>query len=884
MLCVICSCYFRDYDKKSKAICADHPYSKRKAKDDSGEKSDQDNDSSADEAPATKKVKVDTRMVTNQRTGVPVIGSSASDDSCQSQPAKTPPHSAGGQLPSTSTPTPPVASTTMTKPEKSSTPFSMDNILRDVINKDLLDEGAGGKKAKDATMPPTKGGILSKLEELDNKDKEKRTEGTAQESASEDNAWDISVEIIDFIITDALKICEVRKRKISMQIVDSIIDNAIDQSEERRKNKEDEKTRDDVDKDVSIIEISDSDVEEISKNAQKERDAPVDEAVAETETMETQEEPSEKNEESENLAKALLQELKELSGETGGALNVEEKPVIIQDAEEAEDAPEDAKIPEEEKTTGGNVKKTNTEETEGEEISQAKLKEEEIKEKVVTDDVISIDDDDNEIETEKQTDTTKHDTKQKKDDNSNDEKDEAAKDDGKDNEAEGDKKNDEAKGDKDDEVKDDKDDEAQVEKEDVAKGEKDEEAKGEKDEDVRDDTSQDSTAEALERLTSELMFLNESLFESASESVPDSTNVEMEWEDTEAKPETVTKEEMEKEIADENQPNKDEGKPSEPRVTPKEEPHLKKEVVEDDSETSGSKRQTEGVPDTIPKKEIEEQPGKMPESRSATAIVKEKTQALSVIGMEYASSVTSESDVEDRISSSWIKKSPLAKILESSREGDGIKREIGQSNEQMTDLNNVAKCEKEAKAKQIGDGNENVADEEKVKDEEKVSEKSPTTCLNNDNKDKERPVDAETGEAVKSEEKEMKDPGETTTETVGRTEEAMDAETKQKTEETKTKELDDDKGKDASKEKEDASKIPTGEEKSVGKEKDGECSTTTQVEEKELLDLCLKGLTLCLKRFPQHFKSLYRMAYVYYHSKDHRVSQRGTKSEDYLKQ
>ena len=89
----------RDYDKKSKAICADHPYSKRKAKDEGGEKSDQDNDSSADEAPAAKKVKVDARMVTNQRTGVPVTGSSASDDSCQSQPAKTPPHSAGNQLP-----------------------------------------------------------------------------------------------------------------------------------------------------------------------------------------------------------------------------------------------------------------------------------------------------------------------------------------------------------------------------------------------------------------------------------------------------------------------------------------------------------------------------------------------------------------------------------------------------------------------------------------------------------------------------------------------------------------------------------------------------------------------------------------------------------------
>ena len=835
---VIYSYRCRDYDKKSKDICADHPYSKRKAKDESGEKSDQDNDSSADEAPAAKKVKVDARMVTNQRTGVPVTGSSASDDSCQSQPAKTPPHSAGNQLPSTPTPTPApsVVNTTLTKPEKSSTPFSMDNILRDVINKDLLDEGADGKGAKDAAMQ-TKGGILSKLDELDSKDEEKGTEETAQEeSAGEDKAWDISVEITDFIITDALKICEVKKRKISMQIVDSIVDDAMDQSEERRKKEDDKKTGDGVDKDVSIIEISDSDVEELSKNAQKQRDAPVEDAAG-VETMETHDEPLEKNEESEDLAEAeaLLRELKELSGETGTSYQ-EEKPVIIQDDQEAEDA----KIPEEGKETpGGDVKKTSTEETKSEDLSSvsAKTKEEETKEKVVIDDVISIDDD--EIEIEEQTDTTKHDDadnrETEKDGALNCEKDEAVKDR-------------EAKGEKEECVKDDK--------------KKDDDAKIEKDE---DDTSQDSTAEALERLKSELNFLNESLFESASESVPDSSNVEMEWEDAEEKPDTVKKEEMDKEKADESE---DQDNPSEPQLTPRIEQDLKKEpVVDNGSEMPGNKRQTEGVPNAMLKQEVQEQPGKMPESPSKMAIVKQQSQALSLIGMEYASSVTSESDAEERISSGWVKKSPLAKILESSKESEEIKREIQPSHERTRELNDVAKCEKEIKAKQEENRKEKVADEEKIREE------SPTTCLNNDNKDKDPSVDTQNGEAVKSEGKEMKDAVETAVETVGRTEEAMDTETKDKTEETKAKTVEEDKGKDISKEK--------GEDKDISKEKDGESSNTTHVEEKELLDLCLKGLSLCLKRFPQHFKSLYRMAYVYYHSKDHRVSRSGiTKTEN----
>ena len=150
---------FRDNEKKTKAVCADHPYSKRKSKDEgSADKSDAENDSSADEAPH-KRIKVDAvRTVTNQRTGVPVTGSSASDDSCQSQPAKTPPYSSGSQIPTTPTMTPSSAIATLGKPDKTSTPFSMDNLLKDVINKDV----------KDAKVSfSVEGGILSKLDELD---------------------------------------------------------------------------------------------------------------------------------------------------------------------------------------------------------------------------------------------------------------------------------------------------------------------------------------------------------------------------------------------------------------------------------------------------------------------------------------------------------------------------------------------------------------------------------------------------------------------------------------------------------------------------------------------------------------------------------------------
>ena len=43
---------------------------------------------------------------------------------------------------------------------------------------------------------------------------------------------------------------------------------------------------------------------------------------------------------------------------------------------------------------------------------------------------------------------------------------------------------------------------------------------------------------------------------------------------------------------------------------------------------------------------------------------------------------------------------------------------------------------------------------------------------------------------------------------------------------------------------------------------------------KKLLDKCVEGLHMCLSRFPNHYKSIYRLAYLYYASDSHRVSSR----------
>ena len=40
---------------------------------------------------------------------------------------------------------------------------------------------------------------------------------------------------------------------------------------------------------------------------------------------------------------------------------------------------------------------------------------------------------------------------------------------------------------------------------------------------------------------------------------------------------------------------------------------------------------------------------------------------------------------------------------------------------------------------------------------------------------------------------------------------------------------------------------------------------------KNLLEMCFKGVELCLKRFPTHYKSHYRLAYLYVYSPYHKV-------------
>lgn len=46
-----------------------------------------------------------------------------------------------------------------------------------------------------------------------------------------------------------------------------------------------------------------------------------------------------------------------------------------------------------------------------------------------------------------------------------------------------------------------------------------------------------------------------------------------------------------------------------------------------------------------------------------------------------------------------------------------------------------------------------------------------------------------------------------------------------------------------------------------------------QAKKRELMDLCILALEYCLRRFPQHHKSRYRLAYVYYYSSEHKVTQ-----------
>lgn len=50
------------------------------------------------------------------------------------------------------------------------------------------------------------------------------------------------------------------------------------------------------------------------------------------------------------------------------------------------------------------------------------------------------------------------------------------------------------------------------------------------------------------------------------------------------------------------------------------------------------------------------------------------------------------------------------------------------------------------------------------------------------------------------------------------------------------------------------------------------CLPTGHVEQRKVLvEMCVRALFLCLNRFPQHYKSLYRLAHLYACSKTHKV-------------
>ncbi|KAI8501248.1 hypothetical protein Bbelb_213430 [Branchiostoma belcheri] len=71
---------------------------------------------------------------------------------------------------------------------------------------------------------------------------------------------------------------------------------------------------------------------------------------------------------------------------------------------------------------------------------------------------------------------------------------------------------------------------------------------------------------------------------------------------------------------------------------------------------------------------------------------------------------------------------------------------------------------------------------------------------------------------------------------------------------------------DKSEEKEEAAS------KEEGKKEDTKPAPPVDIEtrRKNLMDLCVQGLHLCLHRFPQHYKSIYRLCHLYFHSPFHK--------------
>ena len=766
-------------------------------------------------------------MVINQRTGVPVAGSSASDDSCQSQPAKTPPHSSGTQAISTpTTPAPSGAGKVPVKPGQSSTSFSMDNILSNAVTKDFSDD---------------KGDPISDAGQVDESGQDQEMK---QKSADDDNSWDTSLEIIDLVIADTVKTCEQRKEDISGEIIGDVIIKAVDICEEKGKKQVEQVKEDGVDKDVSIIEISDSDVDEKVKKSEENlmekdnqnriviSDSDMDEQGKKTEENLVEKENQNRIEISDSDVDEKVKKSEDnlVEKEVQNRIGISDSDMDEQ-GKKAEENPVGQEASEKQEVLQSEVMQTDDEPTEKNEESEnlAKALLQELKELSgeagpldVTNKTDIIQDFGNEKDAEDvgENIVVPVETKKETFDNAQSEDevtvDEVEKEDGEDKRETDSKIEDEEDG---------KNVTKYTKIEADSKGEK--EVKENKNEEERDDTSQDSTAEALERLTSELMFLNESLYESASESVPDNGNVDMEWEETDDKSESDKSKAIKEEVED-----KCEDKDGENQETIAEDVEKCKGELEMQKENVVKVTELKSTTEVDVKIKTIEKPQEKKED-VYLATIQEKSEALSVIGMEYASSVTSESDAEERVMSVCTRKSPLAKILETSKEDE--ETETKQTDEKQPD----GGPEAEKSPKQTAD----------VELETKHEEGKDT---NDGHSSK---IDAESGGLVEKKEGAGKTKDENEKEVTIPKDNKVLANTS----------VDD---KPLQKEVEGSKK----QDNVLTKENKDKSSTVTKVGEKDLLDLCVKGLSLCLKRFPQHFKSLYRMAFIYYHSKDHRVT------------
>ncbi len=646
--------------------------------------------------------------MTNQRTGVPVIGSSASDDS-QSQPPNTPPHFALSHMNATTVPS--AASKVAAKSSPSTMSFSMDTILENAIRKHV-------KEADSNEISSEKYGS--------------ETQKDACETASEDDSFSVTLEILDDAISLAVAKVEKQKTDMSCEIVEDVVNKVIDLSEEKVQ-KQPEKQ----------AEIHENEAD--SASGQPIEDAEITDATRDnTQTAAKEsEDVREKNEDSENLAKALLEELKVLSGVSDApSLDIvkkeQEESQLEQEApKEEQDAPNSSNEEHRENPTKDDSEKTETAVAEKDDTGSCDEQTQENETKT-NEDAVQVErlSDGAELTQNEDKEKTGSETKPT---------------------------------------------EGLVE------------IKAEQ-ENGNDGSSQDSAQDELERLTSELMFLNKS----ASESVHDA-NVEMEWEETLEKKEKfpdVNKENIDEEKgvgeklgSDETQPKETDAKQMEIKVETADKPMDTEIRVEKDIK----KENDENAPDE-----------KTAREKGQTDMFG-KTDALSAIGMDYASSVTSESDTEERVTSSVLsRKSPMARIAE-----------LDEREERGEDKRERSKAED-------------------VKTEK-------------DDAEHESQVDAETGEVQVT-----KESGKNTNET---TSVAVEKGSESSLKETERKDK-------------------TEEEEGVTKQDEliKDPSTVQKVDAKELIDLCLQGFALCLKRFPQHFKAMYQLAFIYYNSKDHRVS------------